>query len=309
MGKTKSKKELMLLQFGFGGYENKEFLDSAFMNNVTFLDYYLQFQNNIMSMFTWKNLPLTIDERYLELQLFLTGHVIFFEQSTKNGNKKFLCLGGALFDPNIYGNPIKRQPIAMNGRKFGVKTNKDSVVIFNNMTRTASCVTSQNYAKRLYKVIRTIDVNLNTMKTPILIRSNTKNKLGLENALMAYDGNQPVIFTDDEQNLSDVLKVLDMSIDPRLSELNDYFKEVFSQGLTNQGIPVSASDKMERLLESEVNTNNAQNLLIADGKLKARKEACVLINKKWGLNIEVDYSDTFKKFVDKGVDKNVYTDN
>lgn len=290
--KTKSKRQIFGEQFG---YQNADFLESGFSNNVTFLDFYLQYQNDIMSMFEWTGLPDTVDERFLELQLFLTGYVIFFKEKVSGA---FLCLGGALSQPNIYGNMLVRRPVAMNGEQFGNYTNEDSVIIYNNMTRTASCVTCQNYSLRLEKILRTIDVNLNTMKTPFIVKVNKNNELAIKNAMMKYDGNQPVIYVDDEQSLTDCLKVLDLSIDPRITELNDYYKEVMAQGLTNQGIPVSASDKKERLLGAEVNTNNAQNLLIADGKLKTRKEACDVINRKWGLNVDVDYSDTYRQFLE-----------
>ena len=50
-----------------------QFYESAYMNNRTYLQYYNRLTELAISMFEWKNLPDTIDPRFLELALFGDG--------------------------------------------------------------------------------------------------------------------------------------------------------------------------------------------------------------------------------------------
>ena len=49
---------------------NKMFWESGVLNNATYLQYYHRLTELAISMFEWKNLPDTVDPRYLELGLF-----------------------------------------------------------------------------------------------------------------------------------------------------------------------------------------------------------------------------------------------
>ena len=53
-----------------GKVKNSNFWQSAKMNNATFMQYYNRLTELSISMFEWKNLPETIDERFLETQTF-----------------------------------------------------------------------------------------------------------------------------------------------------------------------------------------------------------------------------------------------
>ena len=57
---------------------NRNFLESAKLNNITFQYYLDLLQQLAISRFEWKNLPKTVDERYLELTLFFDGFAVFF---------------------------------------------------------------------------------------------------------------------------------------------------------------------------------------------------------------------------------------
>lgn len=50
-----------------------QFDETAILNNATYLYYLNQLTELSMSMFEWKNLPETVDPRFLELTLFSDG--------------------------------------------------------------------------------------------------------------------------------------------------------------------------------------------------------------------------------------------
>lgn len=58
---------------------DRNFWDSAMMNNATYIQYYNRLTELAISMFEWINLPDEIDPRFLELLLFARGKAIFFK--------------------------------------------------------------------------------------------------------------------------------------------------------------------------------------------------------------------------------------
>lgn len=55
-----------------------QFNQSVMDNNLTFRQYLDRLTELSISMFEWRNLPPTVDARYLELQLFETGCMVYF---------------------------------------------------------------------------------------------------------------------------------------------------------------------------------------------------------------------------------------
>lgn len=89
-----------------------KFWQSARRNNATYLQYYMHLTELAMSMFEWKNLPPTVDARFLELTLFEDGQIVFF----KDEELGYLCLQCAVNGGfNVYRIPTNRRAYAVNG--------------------------------------------------------------------------------------------------------------------------------------------------------------------------------------------------
>ena len=169
-----------------------QFWESAGLNNSTFRQYYNRLVELSIAMFEWHNLPDTVDPRFMELTLFTDGQAVFFKDDVVG----FACLQNALGgNMDMYRIPKDRRAYAVNGFSANL-TDKNSVIIWNNMLHTNSMNDVTMFAKRLYNIDRAIDVNTNAQKTPILIRCDEQQRLTLKNIYMQYDGNQPVIFGD-----------------------------------------------------------------------------------------------------------------
>ncbi len=52
---------------------NRNFIDSSILNDLTFIDYKNRFMKLAMSIFEWVNLPPSMNSRFLELSLYLYG--------------------------------------------------------------------------------------------------------------------------------------------------------------------------------------------------------------------------------------------
>lgn len=283
--------------------KNREFWESAIMNNSTFRQYYNRLVELSISMFEWKNLPDSVDPRFLELTLFTDGQAVFFEDEVLG----FLALQNAMgggFD--VYRIPTKRRAYAVNGYNKQLDEN-DSVIIYNNYLHTNSMLDVQMFAKRLYNLDRAIDVNANSQKTPILLLCDETERLTLENIYMQYDGNQPVIkgVKGLNPNAFTVLKTDAPYVADKLYQLKT---QIWNEALTYLGISNINITKKERLITDEVTRNQGGTIASRYSRLQARREACEKINKMFNLNIECNYREDFQE-IDNATDTIEYKAN
>ena len=265
------------------GKTKREFWESQRMNDYTFMQYYNRFVEIATSMFGWKNLPDTIDPRYLEVCLFTDGRAVFFRDEVL-GYLGLRCTIGGQF--NVYRIPIQRRAYAENGYQKSLN-DKDSVIIFNNYLRTPSMVEVENFAKRLYNIDRAIDVNTNAQKTPMLIACEENQLLTLQNVYEKYDGNVPVIFGNKSLD-TNTLKTLNTGAPFVAPQLYDLKRNIYHECLEYLGID-STVQKGERMLVDEINKNSGATMANRYSRLEARRQAAKEINKMFGLNVEVNY--------------------
>ena len=270
--------------------KDRQFWESAIMNNSTFRQYYNRLVELSISMFEWKNLPDSVDPRFLELTLFTDGQAVFFEDEVMGYLALQNAMGGG-FD--VYRIPTNRRAYAVNGYQKQLNEN-DSVIIYNNYLHTNSMLDVQMFAKRLYNLDRAIDVNANAQKTPILLLCDDSERLTLENMYMQYDGNRPVIkgVKGLNPNAFTVLKTDAPFVADKLYQLKT---QIWNEALTYLGISNINITKKERLITDEVTRNQGGTIASRYSRLQARREACKKINEMFGLDIWCDYREDFQE--------------
>lgn len=268
-----------------GRRKRTNFEDSAATNTLTHMQYLRRLMELSMSMFEWKNLPNTVDPRYIELRLFETGSVVFFKDDVL-GELCLDCIQQGNFD--VYGNPITRRAYSCYNNYQKVLSNKDSVIIWNNYLRTNSVTDIQLYAKRLWDLDRSVDVNAKAQKTPILIQCNEKQKLSMKNLYMQYDGNIPAIFADNNIDINGI-KVISTQAPYVADKLYQLKNQIWNEALTYLGISNLNINKQERLITDEVSSSQGSTISSRYSRLECRKQAVEKINEMFGLDIEVDY--------------------
>lgn len=268
-----------------GRRKRTNFEDSATTNTLTYMQYLRRLMELSMSMFEWKNLPRTVDPRYIELRLFETGSVVFFKDDVL-GELCLDCIQQGNFD--VYGNPITRRAYSCYNNYQKVLNDKDSVIIWNNYLRTNSVTDIQLYAKRLWDLDRSVDVNAKAQKTPLLIQCNEKQRLAMKNLYMQYDGNTPVIFADNNIDINGV-KVVSTQAPYVADKLYQLKNQIWNEALTYLGISNLNINKQERLITDEVSSSQGSTISSRYSRLECRKQAVEKINEMFGLDIEVDY--------------------
>lgn len=257
----------------------------AFLQNQrTYLQYVNRLTELSISMFDWKNLPDTIDARFLELALFNDGMAVFFKDEVMGYLGLQVMIGGTL---DVYRIPITRTAFAQNGYQMKLDQS-NSVIIFNNMLHTNSILDVQEMSKRLYEIQRTIDVNVIQQKTPKIITCTENQRLVMKNLYAQYMGNEPFIFGDKNLDLSGI-KTFDTTSPYVADKLYDLKTQYWNEALTYLGISNVNTVKKERMITDEVQRNLGGTIASRYSRLFMRQQACEQINKMFGLNISVDY--------------------
>lgn len=268
------------------------FTDTAILNNQTFIDYYNRLKELALNVFEWKGLPPTIDERFLELCLYEYGYALYFNDEIM-GNLALTCTIGGKLD--VYRIPIYRRAYAQNGYSKEL-SKEDSVLIFNNYLHTPTDMTIRLFARRLYEMERSIDVNVKAQKTPVLILCSEQQKLTLQNVYMQFDGNEPTIFGDKTMDTEN-MKVLKTDAPFISMNMNNLKHQIWNEALTFLGIENSNADKKERLVSDEVGSNYGNIEAQRNVMLNARRQACEKINAMFNTNISVDFRSNLKTMV------------
>lgn len=272
---------------------DREFWESADLNNASYIQYYDRLTELSISMFEWRNLPDTVDPRFLELTLFANGMAVFFKDEVED----YLALQCAISGPlNVYRIPIRRRAYAVNGYNRELD-DKNSVIIYNNMLHKNSMLDVRMFARELYNLDRAISVNANAQKTPILIRCDENQRLTLENLYMDYDGNKPVIYGDKGLN-PNALSVLKTDAPYVADKLYTLKTQKWNEALTYLGISNVNITKRERLITDEVTRNQGGTIASRYSRLQSRRKACEQINKMFDLNVQCDYREDYQEIVD-----------
>lgn len=265
---------------------DSQFWESANLNNAGYIQYYNRLTELSVTMFDWKGMPETVDTRLLELILFSKGWAVFFKDEVLGYLALPVNFTGD-FDVNMI--PYYRTAYSLNG-KYNINLTPDnSVIIWNNFLRTNSALDVELFARRLYNIDRTIDVNVNAQKTPILISCDINQELTLKNVYKQYDGNMPVIYGDKNLNPNS-LKAISTGavyIGDKLTQLKT---QIWNEALTYLGISNINVGKKERLLNDEIKRNQGGTIASRYSRLVCRQTACDEINKLFPeLNVSVEY--------------------
>ena len=263
------------------------FWESGAMNKRTYQQYFDRLVDIAISSFKWENLPEGIDPRFLEITLFYNGQIAFFKDDEMGVMLALPFSNNGLMD--VYNNPVSFRAYANNGYQKEL-TNQDAVICYNNMMRKNSVFDTEQYAYRLYQLERTLDVNINAQKTPVLVRCSENQRLVLKNLYMKYDGNQPFIFGDKDLDLKS-LQVLKTDAPYLVDKLQQAKNALWNEALTYFGVANVTSEKKERLITDEVSRGMGGVFAARHSRLKARQKAAEAVNAMFGTNIQVDFND------------------
>lgn len=273
------------------------FDESLLLNNRAYLHYIERLTELSMCMFDWKGLPDTVNVRFLELTLFTDGRAVFFNDEVLGYLALQVLNNGKL---NLYREPESFRAYAINGYNK-ILTEKDGVIIYNNMLHTNSIMDVKMFARRLYNLDRIIEVNANAQKTPILLQCDEEQRLTLLNLYKEYDGNSPVIHATKNLDIKGGVTVISTGAPYIADKITQLKNQTWNEALTYLGISNLSVQKKERLVSDEVIRSLGGTIANRYSRLESRRSAADKINKIFGLDVTVDYREDFRQTDDENM--------
>ena len=251
--------------------------EAMVLNNATYIDYFNRLELLAISIFEWEGLDeIGGNSRFLEMTLFEEGRAVFVNDPELGYLTLRVAPNGKL---NYYRLPVSIEAVSIEyNKKYPLE---DVVYIMNNELQLPTARTIDLFARKLYEIERTREVNIKAQKTPVLIQGTDKQRLTLQQLYMQYDGNVPFIFGDKDTNLDACLKSISTMAPFVADKLVLQKHEVWNECLTFLGIDNANTDKKERLITDEVESNNELIYFYLNCFYKTRKKACDEINKKF----------------------------
>lgn len=260
------------------------------------LDIYNELKDLFLNAYEWENLPPTVDERYLNLQLFLTGRVAFFKSdipvmavlnNTTIENEEFYvakAINAGNLD--IYGDPIDVRAMFRNGGDAGkYKNKKELVIIYHSLARDVPQIRLWEYANKIHHGELTIDHNVNGQKTPWIIGTTQRNLQTIKNIFKKILRFEDTIYVSKDLD-KDNLVATDIRTPYVADKIFDLRKNWYTEALSYIGIE-SNVEKNERVVANELFLTNGKAIARRNAMLKSRKIGANLINSIWNLGINV----------------------
>lgn len=247
-----------------------------------------------VNRFSWRGLPPTVDARFMELTLFRTGLSVFFKDISGMypDDTYFAMQGAGTGNINMHDNPIAFNVVGNLYKGPPMLTAKNCVPIWSNYMRVPDLDIVYIYATRLADIDRTIEINLHNARRTKIITVTEQQRLSIANVNRQIDAGHSAIEVNGEAGGFDpsMVQGFDLGIDPDVIEKQHIVRtRIYGELMTLLGIDNANQDKKERLVSSEVDANDGQVLSMRQVNLNARRMAANLINKKYGLNVSVDY--------------------
>lgn len=262
-------------------------INSQLSNWMTYQMYLRQFLTLAENVFVYDNMPDYIDTAYLNKTLVRQGAIAFFYDDVL---EKVLALPyTSIGSLDVYNRPKKIQVYGRNGYTNTLKEG-EFVIMYDNNGRYPIYIDIMQYAERYANITRTMDINIAQQRTPRIWKTSTEKEKTVRDLANEVDGNVEKIVTYDNINLDDIELVLAPApyVTDKLQEQKD---KIWSEFLRLIGISNLSFQKKERNISDEIQAMQGGTIASRYERFESRKKAIEEINKKFNLQIKVEYYD------------------
>ena len=246
----------------------------------------------VMQQFKWEGLPKEIKAYNLEKILNLYGQAVVFKYG-----EDFVVASGVNADRlNIYGEPCMVQPIAVNGMSFervcvnttiekDTLVEKNAVLIRNNFTSTPTYFLLKPFIEHLCFIWESKGINAGLSRIKAVIHANKNLASTLKTQIKNVVGSGDMIpVISDKTNILKEIEKLDFNVEYTPDVYWEDFDKTLSTICQLVGITTNVSQgKKERLIVSEVESNDELTTISEDTRLAYRKQACEEIKELFGV--------------------------
>lgn len=259
--------------------KRKEFQITAFVNKVRF-DYYLtRLLSVARGQFIWNGFPASVNTWFIEKVLSRRGSICFFIEEELD--KMIAMRYTTNSELSIYDLPASVVAYSANSNYSSIPLEEDArVLCFDNNMHSSIMVFLEFFAYTLADIDSAINVNTRAQKTPIVILCDEKERLALQNLMMAYDGNVPTVYAKKNLDLSK-FSTIDCGIEYKADKLQQLKSDVWNDALSFLGVNNLSIQKRERMLSDEIKQMMGGTIYSKSARLIPRLQACEEINDKF----------------------------
>lgn len=270
---------------------NKKKLN-AFKNAQEARNAFMNLYNLALDTFEWEGLPETCNARFLEMQLLIMGAACMY----KDPEKGFQTLGFLPMKFNIYGEPESGTAYGFFGSAKNVTCYLDgsyndianAVMVRDNISNYPMINFIISYADRLSDLMRSMDTAAWLLQLPYIVTCEQSQVPSFDALFKKVGEHYPYVPVSDALN-PDSINSINLNPNPEvLRVLWDQYRNLDNEIRTFLGIQNQCnSDKKERLIVDEVNSNNEITNDYLYLRLRQREKFCEEVNKFFGLNVSV----------------------
>lgn len=268
--------------------------------------YFKYLLGKLDKLFEWKNLPETIDKKFLNLSLFLNGNVAW----TKNlDNKLRIFTGNIGGDPDIYYSPTiftVANPVAGSAN---LKIDKDCIVMYNtsndkyyNFLPKVSGLFQLIHQTATLLADNIVSINtaqINSRVHTIVTTESESVKNSAEVYLKRlYSGKPWTALTEDMLAAIHVNPVTSANSTNNIAQLISLHQYILADFYNAVGIKTNPVNKKERLITGEIDSVDDYLAINLEEMLESRQEAIEKINLKYKTDISVSLSKILKPVIE-----------
>lgn len=250
----------------------------------------LDFINKGLRILKWKNLPMGIDPRILNINLFFRGKVVLFQHETLGNFALPMVRTGGI---NAYGIMTHIRPIALGEQSnelnnMDLEENIDCVVLRINDLEIPPLLYATYYGRKVSETLDNIDNNNMWLKFPIVIKSTGNEDLDKKNSLVIKE-----MFEQKGMKFPVITSSLDgielLNLKPQYFGLELFEQLKCWKNMYYEYLGVNHhEEKKERLTDEEVLNNQEEANVNSNKILQPLKEQIDIANKLFGWNISVE---------------------
>lgn len=266
-----SKNKSLLHTYGefYGLLEENQKLKQSINNFTNFSNLSLL----ALERFTWQNLPNSLTSEIVEREI--QKGMAFFTYTSKFG---YICLNCVATAWDIYGEPTKVKVI---GRDYNEEFNvSDGVLIKDNAFNMSSLSIVEKYTQMINDFDITIQTNIVQQRIPLLIPTTSNTKYTNEIILSKTNSSMPFLLVD-EKNIENYKDPVQVKIPFICDVVQETKQKIYKEGLTKLGIGSANTEKKERMIEKEIQSNEDEVGMQLEIYFKYRRYGAEKIKKKY----------------------------
>ncbi len=246
-----------------------------------------------IGMFSYKGLEEDLPPRIVRTALTFRNHLCFWKSPTLG---IVFCQYRPTTERDIYYLPIKVELFALNGKSLATDVPyKEIVVVRDNNLDLIPCMWLFEYFEKMNNIERTLMKNVDLLKLPAIFKGDEKTVSSFNAIIQKALDFKP--FAVGDPQIANNFEQYDIKIPVSFEEQMSLFKNYKNMALESIGISGTETQKRERLLSTEVESQSEyKNLVYTDFK-NTQLDWIEEYNKKFGKNVElvetyVDFKDS-----------------